>query len=135
MRLLITLFAILFATSAYAEQRGVASWYGPGFHGKRTASGMRYNMYADTCAHRSLPFGTLLRVTNRRNGRSVICRVTDRGPFVRWRVVDLSRAGARAIAMNGTASVVLRVVSSPRGRCAIQIGTRWRSCASVGRGF
>lgn len=91
-------------------QVGEASWYGPGFHGRRTASGARYNMYAMTAAHRRLPFGTLVRVTNRRNNRSCIVKITDRGPFAHGRIIDLSKSAAQAIGMSGVAKVTLEVV-------------------------
>ena len=86
---------------------GRASYYGERFRGRRTASGERFDPDGLTAAHRTLPFGTRLRVTNVRNGRSVVVRVTDRGPFHRSRVLDLSRAAARAIGMvrSGTARV------------------------------
>ena len=89
------------------RQRGVASWYGPEFHGRRTASGERFDQEGLTAAHRSLPLGTRVRVTNLENGRSVIVTVTDRGPFVRGRVIDLSRGAARRLGIlrAGTARV------------------------------
>ena len=71
--------------TAATLQKGTASWYGPGFHGRRTASGERFNPGAMTAAHRSLPFGTKLKVVNEKNGRSVVVRVNDRGPFARNR--------------------------------------------------
>jgi rare lipoprotein A len=74
---------------------GLASWYGSDFHGRRTASGARYDMNEFTAAHKSLPFGTLLRVVNENTGKAVLVEVTDRGPFIRRRVVDLSRAAAK----------------------------------------
>lgn len=77
----------------------VASWYGPKFHGRPTASGEIFNMYDLTCAHRTMPFGTKLRVTNPENGRSVIVTVNDRGPFVEGRDLDLSYGAARAIGL------------------------------------
>jgi len=91
---------------------GTASWYGGQFHGRKTASGERYNMNALTAAHRSLPFGTKVRVTNRKNGKSVVVRITDRGPFVGKRVIDLSRRAAQAISMTGSgvAPVTLQVL-------------------------
>jgi len=82
-------------------QVGMASWYGPGFHGRRTASGEVYDQDALTAAHPSLPFGTRVRVTNLDNGRAVDVRITDRGPFVEGRVIDLSRAAARVIGLIG----------------------------------
>jgi rare lipoprotein A len=76
---------------------GIASYYAEHFHGKRTASGARYDARALTCAHRSAPFGTRLRVTDLESGRSVVVTVNDRGPFAEGRVVDLSLAAARAL--------------------------------------
>jgi rare lipoprotein A len=97
-----------FATAAQAES-GIASVYGAGdgHAGKRTASGERMNPSALTAAHRTLPFGSQVRVTNQRTGRSVTVRITDRGPFVRGRVIDLSPAAARAIGVAGIAPVTL----------------------------
>lgn len=92
---------------------GVASWYGPGFHGRRTANGERYNQNGYTAAHKSLPFGTKVRVTNVRTGRSVMVRINDRGPFIRGRVIDLSAGAARVIGVHssGTAPVQLEVLN------------------------
>ena len=92
-----------------AFQRGTASWYGPGFHGRKTASGERFNSYDMTAAHRSLPFGTRLKVTNETNGRSVVVRVNDRGPFAHWRIIDLAKGPAQALGLTnaGTAYVSL----------------------------
>ena len=75
-------------------QRGLASWYGPGFHGRKTASGERYDMHELTAAHKTLPFGTRVLVHNPRTGRQVVVRINDRGPFAAGRVIDLSRAAA-----------------------------------------
>jgi rare lipoprotein A len=82
-------------------QVGTASWYGRYFHGKETASGEPYNMYRLTAAHRRLPLGTLVRVTNLENGESVIVRVNDRGPVPRTRIIDLSYGAARMIGLSG----------------------------------
>jgi rare lipoprotein A (peptidoglycan hydrolase) len=92
--------------------QGVASWYGYPHHGRLTASGRRFNMHELTAAHRTLPFGTRLQVTNLVNGRSVTVTITDRGPFVKQRVLDLSYAAARKIGMigPGTAPVQLEVL-------------------------
>jgi len=76
---------------------GKASYYGPKFHGKKTASGEVFNMYALTAAHKTLPFGTRCRVTNLTNGKSVIVRINDRGPFIANRIIDLSYGAARAL--------------------------------------
>jgi rare lipoprotein A len=84
------------------RQQGMASWYGPGFHGRLSASGERFNQNAMTAAHRTLPFGTRVRVINQNNGRSVIVRINDRGPFVRGRIIDLSVEAARKIGMYGS---------------------------------
>ncbi len=91
---------------------GIASWYGPNFHGKWTSNGEKYNMYDFTAAHKTLPMNTILRVTNKRNGRSVIVRINDRGPFVNNRIIDLSKAAANKIDMigTGTAPVTLEVL-------------------------
>jgi rare lipoprotein A len=78
-------------------QSGRVSWYGPGFHGRRTASGETFNTNDLTMAHRSLPLGSKVRVTNLDNGRSVVLRVNDRGPYIRGRIADLSRAAARRL--------------------------------------
>jgi rare lipoprotein A len=90
--------------------RGEASWYGPGFHGRRTASGERYNANELTAAHRTLPFGTRVLVRNSGNGKQVVVRINDRGPYARGRVIDLSGAAARVIGIQaaGHAKVVLR---------------------------
>ena len=92
--------------------RGIASWYGPGFHGRRSASGERFNQNALTAAHRYLPFGTRVRVTNLNNGRSVVVRINDRGPYSGRRIIDLSAGAARAIGMirSGTAQVRVEVL-------------------------
>ena len=92
-------------------QVGRASWYGGGFQGHETASGENYNMTDLTCAHRSLPLGTLVRVTNLMNHKSVVVRVNDRGPFLASRVVDLSYAAAHFLGFDGTAKVRLDVLS------------------------
>jgi rare lipoprotein A len=92
--------------------RGMASWYGPGFHGNRSASGEIFNQNALTAAHRNLPFGTQVRVTNLNNGQSVIVRINDRGPYSGGRVIDLSAAAARAVGLiqAGVAPVSLDVL-------------------------
>ncbi len=95
----------LFPACAQASESLVhASWYGSGH---RTANGERFNPNGLTAAHRSLPFGTRVRVTNPANGRSVVVRINDRGPFIRGRQIDLSRGSARAIGMGGVARVLM----------------------------
>ncbi len=91
---------------------GVASWYGPNFHGKLTANGEKYDMYALTAAHRTLPFNTIVRVYNLDNGKSVNVRINDRGPFAKDRIIDLSKTAAQKIDMlgPGTAPVQLYLI-------------------------
>ena len=97
---------VLSPMQATAQQHGMASVYSYG-GGHRTASGGRVNPGALTAAHRSLPFGSRLKVTNKRNGRSVVVTINDRGPFVRGRIVDLTPAGAQALGFTGVAPVVI----------------------------
>jgi rare lipoprotein A (peptidoglycan hydrolase) len=99
------------------EQVGTASWYGPGFQGRRTASGERFNTNDLTAAHPTLPLGTQVVVTNLETGKSVRVRVNDRGPYVRGRKIDLSRAAARKIGMTRKGMAKVRiVVARPRRR-------------------
>ncbi len=91
--------------------KGIASWYGRRFHGRKTASGERFDRRALTCAHRTLPFGTLVRVTNEETNESIVVRVNDRGPFVRNRIIDLSHAAAQAIDMKGCSRVIVEVLA------------------------
>ena len=95
-------------------ERGQASFYGPSFHGRRTASGERYDQHALTAAHKTLPFGTLVRVRSLVTGKEVDVRVTDRGPFTRGRIIDVSRAAAEALGMIGLGvkQVSLHIVES-----------------------
>jgi len=104
------------SAEGYAEE-GLASWYGPGFHGKKTANGETYDMHARTAAHKLLPLGTLVQVTDLDTGRSVTARINDRGPFVDGRVIDLSRALAEDLDMldRGTARVRVVAVAGPAG--------------------
>ena len=101
---------------AGAVQTGEASWYGKAHHGHRTASGEIFDMYRLTAAHPSLPFGSRVRVTNLRNGRSVEVRVNDRGPIAAGRIIDLSYAAARDLVAvaDGTIPVRIRLLSVPR---------------------
>lgn len=89
---------------------GRATWYGPGFHGRRTASGERFNRHAFTLASRGLPMQTMVRVTNLKNGRTAIGRVNDRGPYAHGAIVDLSEALARRVGMSGSSRVKLEVL-------------------------
>lgn len=110
-------------------EQGVASWYGPGFHGNKTANGERYDMHRLTAAHRTLPLGSIAVVRSLTSGRHITVRINDRGPFARGRILDLSLAGAQALGMtgNGTDHVELRVVGyTPRpegmGFLRLQVG-------------
>lgn len=96
------------------KERGIASWYGRDFNGWLTANGESYNMHALTGAHRTLPLGTVVRVTNVENGRQVQVRINDRGPYVNGRIIDLSHAAAEKLGMteNGISAVSLEVVGS-----------------------
>ncbi len=98
-------------TSVNFNDLGVmtASWYGPRFHGKLTANGEQYNQMALTAAHKSLPFGTVLQVTNPKNGKSVIVRINDRGPFIEGRDLDLSKGTALNLGMIGLGVIKVKV--------------------------
>ncbi|HSF65871.1 MAG TPA: septal ring lytic transglycosylase RlpA family protein [Nitrospiraceae bacterium] len=111
-------------------ERGVASWYGPGFHGNKTANGERYDMHQLTAAHRTLPLGSIAVVRSMSSGRQVTVRINDRGPFARGRVLDLSLAGAHALGMTGagTDQIELRVVgyqgrAGDMGVLRVQVGS------------
>jgi rare lipoprotein A len=114
------------APGLYVEE-GVASWYGVPFNGRRTSNGEIYDMHDMTAAHRTLPFGAMVRVTNLANGRQTEVRVNDRGPFVANRIIDLSLAAAESIGMigTGTATVRLEMVAGPNpleGFFGVQVG-------------
>jgi rare lipoprotein A len=110
-------------------QTGLASWYGPDFHGKATSNKEIYNMYDMTAAHNTLPFGTYVMVTNLENGRTATVRINDRGPFVGNRIIDLSYAAGRVLGMigPGTARVRLEILKdiSPAagGAWSVQVGS------------
>jgi rare lipoprotein A len=109
-------YFVLSSSVGYVE-RGVASWYGPGFHKVRTSTGEPYDMYAMTAAHKTLPLPAYVRVTNLQNGRSIVVRVNDRGPFVGNRIIDLSYTAASKLDMlrNGTAMVEVRSLEPVAG--------------------
>ncbi|MBI1733868.1 MAG: septal ring lytic transglycosylase RlpA family protein [Candidatus Rokubacteria bacterium] len=100
-------------TSGEAGVKGLASWYGDAHHGRRTASGEIFDQEAMTAAHPSLPFGAVVRVTNLRNGKTADVRVNDRGPVIAGRIIDLSRAAARAIGSIGSGIVPVRLSILP----------------------
>ena len=116
MRVYVLLAAVLFLSACSSHKTspdtnisGKASWYGARHHGKQTASGERFNQHALTAAHRSLAFGTRVKVTNTLNNKSVTVRVNDRGPYSKGRVIDLSRAAANKIDMINSGVVPVRV--------------------------
>ncbi len=118
--------ALATAPSGYAEQ-GSASWYGVPFHGRRASNGEIYDMNKLTAAHRTLPFETMVRVTNLNNGKSTVVRITDRGPFVDNRIIDLSLAAAREVDSVGAGVVPVRVevlggVDPTAGFFTVQVG-------------
>ena len=93
------------------KERGVASWYGRDFHGRKTSNGETYNMFAMTAAHKTLPLGTFVRVQNLGNGKSTVVRINDRGPFVRGRVIDLSFTAAKELDIVGPGTAPVEVVA------------------------
>ncbi|MBK8640524.1 MAG: septal ring lytic transglycosylase RlpA family protein [Chromatiaceae bacterium] len=99
------------SSASKRQQDGVASWYGPQHHGRKTASGQPFNQNTLTAAHPSLPFGTQVRVTNLANGKQVVVSINDRGPYKGGRIIDLSRAAARKLEMDGIARVRVEVLS------------------------
>lgn len=109
------------------DQKGLASWYGPNFHGKKTANGERYNMYSLTAAHRFLPFNSQILVTNLENKKQIVVRINDRGPFVKDRIIDLSYAAAKKLDMINSGIVPVEIKTSqpvnPNNRYFIQIGS------------
>jgi rare lipoprotein A len=118
--------ASLPAPSGYQEE-GNASWYGEPFHGRRASNGEIYDMYKLTAAHRTLPFETMVRVTNQSNGKSTVVRITDRGPFVENRIIDLSLAAAREIELVGPGVAPIRLevlggVDPTAGFFTVQVG-------------
>ena len=110
-------------------ETGIASWYGPPYHNRKASNGEIYDMHAMTAAHRTLPLGSIVRVTNMSGGESCVVRITDRGPFIEGRIVDLSKAAAEKLELvrQGTGQVRLEVLTTPApigtgGKWAVQIG-------------
>ncbi|MBX2804380.1 MAG: septal ring lytic transglycosylase RlpA family protein [Hyphomicrobiales bacterium] len=108
-----TIIAVAGLSGAAQASCGTASWYQSG---KVTANGERYKPDGVTAAHRTLPFGTRVQVTNRRTGRSIVVRINDRGPFIRGRIIDLSRGAKRKLGMGGLAQVCLKVLGKSKRR-------------------
>ena len=128
MRLLLSVLLMITPFFCHGLETGYASWYGGKFQGRYTASGEIYDMNKLTAAHKTLPFGTLVKVINIDNGLSIIVKINDRGPFVEGRIIDLSRAAAQKVGMlkSGIAKVLLRIVSQKdekKSFYSIQIGS------------
>jgi rare lipoprotein A len=134
--LIITIALVIFSCSRLPKkepanvQTGLASWYGPNFHGKTTSSREVYNMYDMTAAHRTLPFGTYVMVMNMDNGKSIVVKINDRGPFVEGRIIDLSYAAAQVLDAIGPGVIpvkieVLEDISPPTSsqKYAVQVGS------------
>jgi rare lipoprotein A len=122
--LAVLLFLAAAGLSAFEAEEGLASWYGGKFQGRRTASGEIFDTNQLTAAHRSLPFGTLVLVTNLENGKSATVRINDRGPFVLGRIIDLSMVAATAIGLAGRGVAPVRIEPVPRaGAAPVQAGT------------
>ncbi|MBN2443029.1 MAG: septal ring lytic transglycosylase RlpA family protein [Spirochaetales bacterium] len=113
MRYILLLFLIITPLLCQSLETGYASWYGGKFQGRYTASGEIYDMNKLTAAHKTLPFGTFVKVINIENGKSIVVKINDRGPFVEGRIIDLSRAAAEEVGMlkSGIAKVLIRIVS------------------------
>jgi len=114
----ITLYCPLFSQTAYKQGqllKGKASYYADKYHGRKTASGERFDMYQMTAAHKSLPFQSVVKVTNRNNNRSVELRINDRGPFVKGRIIDVSKGAAQKLGMmhDGVVDVEVEIISLP----------------------
>ena len=116
------------------EETGIASWYGPNFHGKKTANGEIFDMTLISAAHRTLPMPSVVRVTNLENGRSLIVRINDRGPFARGRIIDLSRRAAELLGFTnkGTAMVHVRLLADESRRAALAAGATGQDMAAFG---
>ena len=111
---LVGLIVFYYFAGPYNEV-GIASWYGPGFHGNLTANGEVYDMYRISAAHKTLPFGTIVKVVEIETGRSVVVRINDRGPFVEGRIIDLSKGAAQKLGIveKGITKVGLRILRRP----------------------
>ncbi len=107
--------AVFFSFFSPYYETGIASWYGPGFHGNLTANGEVYDMNGISAAHKTLPLGTVVRVIDRETGRSIVVRINDRGPFIEGRIIDLSKGAAEELGMveRGIIEVGLRIVRWP----------------------
>ena len=108
---------VLYQVAGPYYETGIASWYGPGFDGNLTANGEVYDMYGISAAHKTLPFGTIVRVVEIETGRSIVVRINDRGPFIEGRIIDLSKGAAEKLGIveKGITGVGLRILQRPTG--------------------
>jgi len=108
---------VLYQVAGPYYETGIASWYGPGFHGNLTANGEVYDMYGVSAAHKTLPFGTIVRVVEIETDRSIVVRINDRGPFIEGRIIDLSKGAAEKLGIveKGITEVGLRILHRPTG--------------------
>jgi rare lipoprotein A len=111
----LSLFIISVFSSFAFEEEGVASWYGPSFHGKKTANGEIFNTYSMTAAHKTLPFGSIVKVISLDNEKEIIVRINDRGPFKNDRIIDLSKAAAASLGVIKTGTMNVRIVLLEEG--------------------
>jgi len=111
----LALLVIFFQMGDSYYEQGIASWYGPGFHGKQTSSGEIYDMYGISAAHKTLPFGTVVKVVDLETKKSVVVAINDRGPFIEGRIIDLSKGAAEKLGIvnKGIAKVGLRILDWP----------------------
>jgi rare lipoprotein A len=116
------------------SERGMASWYGRDFHGKKTSNGEIYDMHAMTAAHKTLPMGTRVRVVNESNGREAVVRINDRGPFVRGRIIDLSYAAARTLGVVGPGTASVRIEALCFGEKAESGPLTYKAADSIAAG-
>ena len=115
------------------SQKGIASWYGPNFHAKKTSNGETYDMHAMTAAHKTLPMNTMVKVDNLENGKSTIVRINDRGPFISGRIIDLSNKAAHAIKMVGKGTVSVKITVLGFNAKIAKTEEEKQETASVGR--
>lgn len=123
------------SSDAFVSESGVASWYGEAFHGRTTANGEIYDMFAMTAAHKTLPFGTMVLVTNMSNSMQVVVRINDRGPFVAGRIIDLSKAAAVLVGIDISGTARVEIKPAPYGSVAGEFGSLSSAPKAIGTGL
>lgn len=113
MKSIILIFTVGFFNNIHADQIGIASFYGGKFHGKKMANGDKFNKYKISAAHKTIPLGSTVKITNLKNKKSIICKIVDRGPFVKGRILDLSLAARNALDFDGLTKVSVKIVQKP----------------------